>query len=91
MGRLKVATTPIVSKDTIDMDGRLTKSEVLLHLSAPTGESAVFSNIPAEDTDPNDVDPRGFATVIMHHEAWEDMGEPNRITVTVEPGDHLNE
>ncbi len=26
----------------------------------------------------------------LSHQAWEDMGEPNKITVTVEPGDKLN-
>jgi hypothetical protein len=27
----------------------------------------------------------------LHHEVWVDMGEPDTITITIEPGDKLNE
>ena len=29
-------------------------------------------------------------TVYVERAAWRDMGEPDTITVTIEPGDHLN-
>lgn len=34
-----------------------------------------------------DADPSFFS---MSEEAWQDMGQPRTITVTIEPGDSLN-
>ena len=36
----------------------------------------------------DDSDPSFFS---MSREAWQDMGQPREITVTIEPGDTLNE
>lgn len=36
----------------------------------------------------DDSDPSFFS---MGKEAWEDMGQPREITVTIEPGDMLND
>ncbi len=59
---------------------------------APTKEEVggvVFSNI-ERDVHPSDTNPSSWKTVVLHQDLWSDLGEPEQITVTVEPGDHLN-
>jgi hypothetical protein len=65
--------------------GDLTKTRVVLHLFGeihPAGP-VIFSD--AEDQDPDVTE-----TVYLPLEVWREMGEPDSVTVTVEPGDRLN-
>lgn len=59
----------------------LTKTQVVLEQvnDDPDDTTMLFCG---EDT-PN--------TVIIGRDVWEDMGEPEKITVTIEPGDLLND
>lgn len=59
----------------------LVESETVMFLgsvSSPGG--AMFTH--AEDTLP---------IILLRSEDWQEMGEPTVITVTVKPGDHLNQ
>ena len=60
---------------------RLLKKQTVLELAKVTELRAIFTN-PDDDS---------VSTATLDAESWEDMGEPTVITVTIEPGDKLNE
>lgn len=62
----------------------LLKHQTVLGLSTTNGPRVRFSREREEDGDVND-------TVYISRADWDDMGRPETITVTVEPGDLLNE
>ena len=59
-----------------------TRTIYQLNLALSTNARAAF------DTD--DEDDESNRHVSMSVQNWNDMGQPNEITVTVEPGDRLN-
>ena len=60
--------------------GTLTKSRICMSFMWLVDDKAKF-------TYGDDSDPSFFS---MSEEAWQDMGQPREITVTIEPGDILN-
>lgn len=62
----------------------LLKHKTVLGLATTNGPRVRFSREPEEDGDIPD-------TVYISWADWEDMGRPEVVTVTVEPGDLLNE
>lgn len=63
-----------------------TKSRSILHKSSVTSQLASFGR--AEEENPED---NGTVRIlVLAREDWEDMGQPETITITIEPGDHLN-
>ena len=58
----------------------LTKQDILMAFMWVVDDWAKF-------TYGDDSDPSYFS---MSKEAWEDMGQPKKITVTIQPGDLLN-
>ena len=67
------------------MTAILSKTEVILDHDGDTPTHARFAYDPdiASGEAPTH-------TVYVERVAWRDMGEPDTITVTIEPGDHLN-
>ena len=67
------------------MKAVLSKTEVVLDRDGDTPTHARFAYDPdiASGEAPTH-------TVYVERVAWRDMGEPDTITVTIEPGDHLN-
>ena len=64
---------------------------ILDYVSVSEDETKVrFVNSPEGFFLEDDYDPSIHAAEISH-EAWVDMGEPTQVTVTVEPGDNLND
>lgn len=65
----------------------LTKTEVVLELVDEGDRLHITFGSGADDgTDPEEV-----FTLDMPVEVWSDMDRPVRVTVTIEPGDRLNE
>lgn len=62
-----------------------TKSEVVLHTAGNIGENGRVRFI----YDPM-CWPPGVWDIELNPNDWEDMGSPETITVTIEPGDRLN-
>lgn len=58
----------------------LTKHQAVLDMVYATNESVCMRAQPFDD----------YPMVTFTRQAWEDMGEPQTVTVTVEPGDRLN-
>ena len=67
------------------MTAILSKTEVVLARDGDTPTHARFAHDPdlAAGEAPTH-------TVYVERVAWRDMGEPDTITATIEPGDHLN-
>jgi hypothetical protein len=61
----------------------LRKIETLLSLYTDTGMMVEFDNIESETN--KDI------FLVFPHQAWEEMGDPKTITVTIEAGDTLND
>lgn len=69
------------------MPAVLTKTEFVL---GRVGEDIDEMGVPfAQDPEPGEM--WNSSTVFMWPDKWEDMGRPTTITVTIEPGDRLNE
>jgi hypothetical protein len=79
-----------VASMTIDGDGVLTGTTILLDKQPNVPGAVAFSNVPQEYVAPEDQDPRAFCSYTMTEAVWKDMGEPDQITVHVVPGDTLN-
>lgn len=64
----------------------------LMHASGPwTAAGVPVENQPAPiATFERWTDDGNRRTLSMEYDAWEDMGRPDTITLTVEPGDRLN-
>jgi len=60
----------------------LTKHQAVLLMVYATTESVCMRQ--------QDDGPEGYPMVTFSREVWEDMGEPQTVTVTVESGDKLN-
>ncbi len=66
----------------------LSKStSVLRNTHLPSGKSQTF----ATDAFQEGEDPNHGKLVTMMNGLWEDLGSPDVITVTIQPGDHLND
>ncbi len=61
----------------------LTKTRMVLHLRTAMADEVEFSREPDE---PGDIP----AIVWLSRTDWSDMGEPQTVTITIEPGDLLN-
>lgn len=64
----------------------LTRTRTVLPLASDLQDSegaAYFQATPDEEPSP--------CRVRVHPDVWEDMGRPTEITVTIEPGDLLND
>ena len=74
------------------MSGGMTKSEFVLYIVYATNESACFQPVAqfvsTAETRAAEEYPRPLLFIPI--ETYDDMGEPQTITVTVEPGDRLN-
>lgn len=62
----------------------LLKHEVVVGMVFATNESVCMRYYADEDASD------GYPMVFFPRATWEDMGEPQEITVTLEPGDRLN-
>lgn len=73
------------------MTAVVSKTVSVLTLTPDLGQERfmVFSNVEPYAAPEDDYVP-GWKTIILHQEMWEDLGCPEDITVTVEPGDTLN-
>lgn len=67
----------------------LTKKRTLLDSIDVEEDIVTFS--PTMDDGEENIDPVNFVVISMSREAWEQMHEPRVVTVTIEPGDRLNE
>lgn len=67
-----------------------THMDMVLHRILPPGGMVVFAGPETEVEDPRDVGPDRLL-VNMTHETWIDLGQPDEVTVTLRPGDALNE
>jgi hypothetical protein len=67
-------------------DTDIVRRSVVLHQLPWYGRDVV--NFGYERQGPRDWEPG--LSVALSRQAWEDMGQPGRITVVVEPGDTLN-
>lgn len=61
----------------------LTKTERRLRLDGPSADFTITDGV-------RFLDGEGNVGVLLRNATWRDMGEPNEITVTIEPGDRLN-
>lgn len=61
----------------------LLKSEILLPLEELDEEVVVFGMGGEGD--------ESTTALAVHRSRWEEMGRPSEVTVTVRPGDHLND
>lgn len=61
---------------------RLVRTQKVLGLLDSSADCLAFSQ---------DGDLGAATSVILNRTDWADMGGPNQITVTIEPGDRLNE
>lgn len=61
----------------------LLKSEKVLSLEELDDEVVLFGN-----GGKGDISTTGLA---FHRSQWDEMGKPSEITVTIRPGDHLND
>lgn len=69
---------------------RLTRRQIIMHKSNVVGyfgEHAVVFEVGRDE----DELVRPPAELQIGKEDWQDMGEPDKITVTIEPGDLLND
>lgn len=67
------------------MGAPLLKTQTVLTLDDADAEMPCFS------TTPDEGDATRETMVLLDREVWEEMEKPGTITVTVEPGDKLNE
>lgn len=65
----------------------LEKTRFLMNIGLRTGSTIGFVNYDADDPADEMINPRDL---VMYVPDWEDLGSPEVITVTIEPGDHLN-
>lgn len=87
------------SKTEVAPNGKLTKRQVVLKTDRMINEFTLpnfeeFESVEFYDTDLDEApeDKSGFHNCyFMDLATWTDMGSPDEITVTVEPGDKLNE
>lgn len=68
----------------------VTRTQSLLELQVASTDRVLFSNIDDTLLAGADGDPRSWKSVSISHELWSDFGEPERITLTIEPNDILN-
>lgn len=68
--------------------GNLTRTRSVMQRLAPPGEIADFAQVTFVATD--DENPENARSVAFPVSVWEDMGSPDVVTLTVEPGDLLN-
>lgn len=68
----------------------LGKSQVIMSLSTKTRRFP-SETIPFDCEAPDEDDEFYLRhQFFLHHQVWKDMGSPETITVTIEPGDKLN-
>lgn len=67
------------------MSGRLTKTRKVLTFFTETEAELLFSAEVADD------EVYGRTLYPLSKQDWEDMGRPETITVSIEPGDRLND
>ena len=68
-------------------DVHVTKHMTIMRIAAeqPFRDMVVFDN-----SDPDDDEDREPEQFMTDHQMWGELGEPDVITVTIEPGDLLN-
>lgn len=81
------------------MSKRLTESKTVMHRVEEGGYTeegmqlfTPFTKAEIEDDseDSEDFDPADQKAIMVGDNVWEEMGKPDTITLTVQPGDHLN-
>jgi len=80
----------IVGKGTIEHGGRMTRSASVL-TKITNNDKTMLVTFQSIDHDAPAKDRGRSRYCSIERADWEDMGSPETITVTVEPGDTLNE
>ena len=69
------------------MPAALTRRRIILNVEPPNpGDHYTTATIPDDDGD-GSID---WPVLHLDTPSWRDMGSPHTITLTIEPGDHLN-
>jgi hypothetical protein len=82
--RRPMTDTPIVAAEQVTAEGTASRMAAVMHRTATVNGEVLFER----RYDDTDVVYRSLTMTAGHHEA---LGSPDRLTVTVEPGDRLNE
>lgn len=64
---------------------RILRTKLVMRLKSSDSEVVTF-----DDRDPNDPTYPMTKTIALSRTSFEELGEPDTITVTIEPGDLLN-
>lgn len=81
----------VVKTMTVKKDGQMARTRQVLNLvNVPRGVEVVARFFREHADDPSD-DTLGLEYIEIERSEWEDLGEPETITVTVEPGNTLND
>ena len=70
-----------------------TKVTLLAHDTLLTKQGPVFGatvQFARDNSEPADDRTYGVPSVLLGVETWRSMGQPEQVTVTIRPGDHLN-
>lgn len=74
---------------TNDMAPVISKTETIMHAKQYNRYADVFFQS-GLDEDPADFSPSHYHEHKMSVDLWDELGRPMTITVTIQPGDHLN-
>ena len=75
---------------TGDVAPKISASDTIMHAKQYNKYADVFFQS-GLDEDPRDFSPSHYHEHRMSVDMWEEMGRPMTITVTIKPGDHLND
>lgn len=70
---------------------RLTRTQTVMQFSVLDVTGGVVSFSVERSTKPEDYSHNEKRVLLLDSKSWEDMGSPTTITVTIVPGDALNE